>query len=581
MVQNTTRVEDIQGLTPAVDPTRTDRLFALDGRNYYFDAIGPRSGFGDRLLVDSRLPNPSHWQSVRIRLATGVRVFTFTNDSILEWNETGGNWQFVYVLPDTSLTPHRWTWAYLNQAVYFCHPRVGLLVLDLTSNVMQTAKGAGIPTDAIACASDNGRLGILTDKFLYWSEQSNGLELTPTLGGAGFQLISDRVSGDPIMLTSYAEGFLVWTTGGIMRSEFTGGAEVYRHRSIDTEYKPINSFCVVKVSNDTTIIFDGRGLFQSKGNVPEPYTPLFNEFLIDYFQRSGIGININSRLEWDENRRLLYLSYSNSLSDPLFENTFVLYPPVDKWGQFNANHYGIGPVEIKSSLRSGEYFGYCDENGQVHYWTIAGSRQISNQNDDTDYLETTLQKPFGELEASNGVLISSSTGKANVRATAAIATTGFYLYNSPAVVSPSLQGLDAILRVGLFRAAQFYTADQMQEVIQVLVRSGEQGDPTEVGNVFQLSSPEGFDYNQAGTIDYETAPVNYVNHDLVVVGTLDGRNSFNMYVADVAGFTQTMRLFTCAVPGMWHYLEFQALAVGQQFHIRTLELITCDAGRLT
>jgi hypothetical protein len=43
--------DDFQGLTPALDARKSDKLFALDGRNYVFDAFGPRSAFGNRFLL--------------------------------------------------------------------------------------------------------------------------------------------------------------------------------------------------------------------------------------------------------------------------------------------------------------------------------------------------------------------------------------------------------------------------------------------------------------------------------------------------------------------------------------------------
>src|SRR3546814_8346829 len=77
------------------------------------------------------------------------------------------------------------------------------------------------------CSSDlitvnQGRLVVLTDQVLAWSWQSDGRNFTPALGEAGAQVISARVAGFPIMVSNYAGGVLTWTTGGLMRSEFTG-----------------------------------------------------------------------------------------------------------------------------------------------------------------------------------------------------------------------------------------------------------------------------------------------------------------------------------------------------------------------
>src|SRR3546814_7170115 len=106
------------------------------------------------------------------------------------------------------------------------------------------------------CSSDlitvnQGRLVVLTDQVLAWSWQSDGRNFTPALGEAGAQVISARVAGFPIMVSNYAGGVLTWTTGGLMRSEFTGDQETYRHRDINTEYRPVNSFCVLQTDKNT------------------------------------------------------------------------------------------------------------------------------------------------------------------------------------------------------------------------------------------------------------------------------------------------------------------------------------------
>src|SRR4051812_1604609 len=115
------KATDIKGLSPAVEPTRSQELFALNGRNYYFDSKGPKSGFGNRLLLPQPLGAPIQTQGIRLRLRGGDRVFTITSDSILEWDEVTGGWQVIYVTPDTSLSPYRWTWGYLNNKAYFNH----------------------------------------------------------------------------------------------------------------------------------------------------------------------------------------------------------------------------------------------------------------------------------------------------------------------------------------------------------------------------------------------------------------------------------------------------------------------------
>jgi hypothetical protein len=368
---------DIQGFFPAVEPTRTEKLLLLNGQNYIFDARGPKSPFGNRLLLPFALGRPEHVQGIRLKLRTGDRCFTITSDAILEWDETAGGWQSSTSSGDIRSNPYRWTHGYLNGVMFFCHPSVGILAYDLDDESVYAPHGQWDSHDAIAIDVNNGRLVAITPELFAWSSPSNGLDFTPALGGAGQQKISNHVAGSPIMVTSYTRGCLTWTTGGVMRSEFTGDVAVYHHRALNTEYRPVNSFCTCRIDDDTVIILDERGLFQSTGESPQPFAPLFNEFLIEYIQKNKLRQGNNLRLEWDELKRHMYVSASLSITSPLYEFCFVYYPPLDKWGQFCETHYGILPVKIDTSERADDYYGFVDAEGFVRYWLNTGSRELS------------------------------------------------------------------------------------------------------------------------------------------------------------------------------------------------------------
>ncbi len=288
MANQAWQASDVQGLTPAIDPRKSDKLYVMSGRNFYFDSQGPKSGFGNRLLTSAQFSS-DFVQGIRVPLAEVDRTFTFFPNSISEWVEATQSFVSLFVTADTTLQPHRWTHGYLNGELFFCHPAVGIVGLNLATNVVTAVTGPGVPLEPIAICVDNGRLLVMDRQFLYWSRQSNGRAFDPSLGGAGFQRISDRVSGEPVSLHSYSKGVLVFTTGGIMRSEFTGDSAVYRHRAINTEFRPVNSFCTVQMDDNTIVILDERGLLSSKGESPVPLTPLFNEFLIQFLQDNNIN----------------------------------------------------------------------------------------------------------------------------------------------------------------------------------------------------------------------------------------------------------------------------------------------------
>jgi len=402
------KAQDFQGLTPGIDPRQSDKLFALGGKNYAFDSIGPKSIFGNRYLTPYPLGIPEHAQSCRLKLNDGDRVFHFFGDCIAEWSETSGGWRVLYVTGPTTIQPYRWTYGYLNGLMFFCHPATGIIVYQVENDICLPLLGDGVPAEPMAITISNGRLCIIDEVNFTWSGPGNGTDFVPRLGGAGFQKIADRVAGAPVMITGYAKGCMVWTSGGVLRCEFTGDAAVWRFRAISTEYRLINPFCSYKSDEDTVVILDERGLFKSQGEAPTALTPLFNEFLIKYLQKYDLKLGQNVRVEWDDLQRLLYVSLSLSETNPLYEKAFVLYPSVDKWGTLDEAHYGIGPVQITPSEREDDYFGFVDSTGRIRYWAEFGSREILPTDPTLDSHYPLMQQAPHGIDGETGVVLASS-----------------------------------------------------------------------------------------------------------------------------------------------------------------------------
>lgn len=582
------KMRNIKGLTPAIDPVESQEVFALGGKNYEFDSLGVRSAFGDRLLLPQGFTKPDHLQGARVKLRDRDRVFVFTTDGILEWSEVRGGWLPIYLTPDLTNSPYRWTWGYLNDRVYFCHPRVGLLVYSTETRLCRPHDGPGVPEEPVALTINNGHLVVMTPTLLHWSQPSDGLDFSPTLGGAGFQVISERVSGFPVMLTSYAGGVLTWTTGGIMRSEFTADESVYRHRTLQTEYRPVNSFCTCRIDDDTSVILDERGLFQTNGDKPTPYTPVFNEFIHKYIQENDLKIGTNLRIEWDDLRRYMYVSASLSVNDSIYEECFVLYPNLDQWGQFSEEHYGILPLIVETGQREGDYFGYVDSRGCLRYWNLASSRErpvhpVLDAELSQDLHYPLIQKSTAAIDGDSGWILSSS-GKLGNRPSGEEPPRASYFRADGSGISPALlTGLNAEIRVGLVRMQMDESVDQMSEVTQVLLRTGITGPDNQAIVDFNLV-PAGVadeDYQEiSGADDFGLNPRNYVNHGLKLTGTVDGTSEFYSQIPEIVETRKAARYYACAVPGVWHNVQITADAPGEYFHVTTIELTGIDGGRL-
>ena len=585
MSQTAWKAADILGLTPGIDLRRSDKVYAVGGANFAFTSKGPRSMFGNRFLLPHALGSPQHCQGIRIRLRSGDRVFTFVGEAILEWDEDVGGWQVLYVTPITNIAPKRWTVAYLNGKIFFCHPRTGIIVYDLEDSSIYKHVGVGVPTTPLAICVNNGRLCVLDDLYFSWSWQSDGLNFLPALGEAGQQLISDRVAGFPVMITSYAQGVLIWTTGGVMRSEFTGDQEVYRHRNLNTEFRPINSFCTLQTDENTTVILDERGLFQSNGGPPEPMAPLFNEFLIEYIRQNKLALGQNVRIEWDDLRRLMYISVSITPEFDKYERAYVLYPSLDKWGVMNEIHHGILPVRIDGNTREGSYFGFVGVDSRIRYWSDYASREAAATGNSLNLRYPRIQKNTHEADGGGYFIVSSSLTFNSEPMTPMVGPAGYYANESNTPGTPSVIGLDARIQMGLIRFPELNDSfDHMSEVFAVMIGNVESGPEAQL-SVDYLQVPDGVsneDYAVVtGAEDFGFESLGFVNHGLRVISTIDGRSAFQEAIPELVQFAEGVRHYSCSTVGIWHIVEVSADSAGEAFHVQAFELNATDAGRLS
>jgi hypothetical protein len=577
--------DDFQSLSPAIDARRSDKLFALDGKNFVFDSFGPRTPFGNRFLTPYPLTAPSQVQGMRLRLRTGDRVFKFTSDAILEWRESLGGYRVIYYFnQDLSEVPYRWTGSYLNGIMYFCHPAVGILAYDVDADVCLPLEGPGVPNEPIALDVCNGRVVVIDERLYSWSAPGDGTQWEPQLGGAGFQEINARVAGYPLMVNSYGRGTITWTTGGVMRSEFTADTSVFRHRNIVTEYRPVNSFGTFRLDNDTIGFLDERGIFSTQGETPRPLTPIFNEFLIDYLQRNNLKVGANCRVEFDDLTRRLYLSVSLSYQNPLYEKAFVLYTSLDKWGTFDEDHYGILPFLVQDSSRADDYFGFVDNTGRARYWNGAASRETLPTDTHLNSRYPLIQVPAIQELSGDSVILGSSMEINSFETSEYTQRAGYYGVAGFSPATANITGLDAKVSLGFIRAKGEASYDRLTEISQIYIGSV-LANPTFAPIEDYTQIPEGVDdedYNvEVGGEDFGIEDVTYVNHGLRVIPTIDGRSPFgDAVIPDLISFDRASRQFSCTAVGMFNILELTATEAGEAFHIRALELTALDGGRL-
>lgn len=362
MVKDRFVFSDLQGPTPAIDVRQTEGLaFVLSGKNYLMDSKGVKAAFASRLL-NSGHPIAISEASANVQSERGF-IFTKTEAGRFLLNTSGDSvWTTSFTYPSeilTEFTWRRWTSAFIGDTVYYAHPSVGLYKRTAT-NWVPVDPGISNP---VAVAETNGRLVVLGRTAIAWSSPGNPEDFTPALGGAGFQVLSERIAGLPFALIPIPSGYIIWSTASILVGEFIGSDLSFRHYTMQHSHQLINQQAYVRMPDGSYIFCTEQGLFVfTDTDIPQPATPIFNEFLRNKFKTSpNIGLRV--RLNYNAATDLLYVQIRDQST--YFNMTFVLAVAIDKWGTFNRAHQGIIEHGLSMEPTKGE-MGYVDRQGIPH-----------------------------------------------------------------------------------------------------------------------------------------------------------------------------------------------------------------------
>jgi len=414
----TIRVPTLESLQPAFDYRMSNRVGVLGGTNFAWDASGVYAAFSSRLVSsdDSIGTSPAivqeldleHGTHLLVDDAVGGLIWRFVPSSL---GSPVGTWELIATLnelvePDPIDVPYnlrRASTAFLGQAHdqhYMCAWNYGVYRVDFnldppTYTRLTSGTVPGFPADTdpvIAIAETNGRLLYMTALTLYWSAPNDPENLVPALGGAGFQVIGERLAGEPFALMPTTSGAIIWSTQGALVCEFIGGDNVFRYWQLQIQTLPVSSFAITQMSNEDYVILTSLGLYKiSNLAQPTPITPLFNEFLREYLRSRP---NELPHVWYSINDNRLYVSFR--AGQTVFLETFVLEIGLDKWGSFNRSHIGFfnyGP--------SRGQLAYSSELGVVSYLLspIDSKRGVENHNNPGEILGLSAQITLGWMRA--------------------------------------------------------------------------------------------------------------------------------------------------------------------------------------
>lgn len=369
-------IEQIENFQPAVDYRKAGAFGVIAGRNFSWDAAGVRSDFASRLIagVQSIANYGDHVQSVKVgaeyHIICRSRVWRFVP---VAPDSSNGSWTLLTTLDEVQTVDHsaipehlrNFTsfdmggYAYVNSWNNGCY-RVNLQTHVYTR--LTSVNTPGFPADnnpVYAIAETSGVAVYMTRTSLHWSGPAQPEDLVPTIGGAGFQLIAQKVSGTPKSLLRVDRGVILWTTTGAMAAEYVGAPYVFRFYQFASNITPLNQSAMTQLPDGTSLALTQLGLYRiSDFGAPTLINPLFAEFFREYI-RKKLPESATIWYSLPDNRLFVAMRLAGSQ----FSETFCLDINIDKWGVMNHLHVGI--IQYVAGTRQ---LGYVDSSGISSYF---------------------------------------------------------------------------------------------------------------------------------------------------------------------------------------------------------------------
>lgn len=514
-----------EGLVPALDERQLDRPHIIEGANFIFTAEGPQSAFGALVLsVNPLHAQPEHCYSFQVE----EDIYYFTPNGVFSYDPGLDVFNEVYNYSThwTGNQYYKWSSAHVGRDYFFFHPNLGdtIITYSTVTGAWSTFNSPYMPYAPRYITQAVGRLIILGEEQWTWSAQENGRDIDPASNtNAGFQG-KGLVGGTPLVVEELHDGFLTYTTTGVVVSQLIqGNAAVFRHRLLTREVQIMNPFSIVNVDSKRHIAADKSGLFVTNGDVFQPYKPIFTEFLINIAYRE---LGLNFRLEYNKQRERLHFSFMPIYQTKEYTRSYVLTETLDKWGSMDRAHYCILPVNSPVNYAPSPNLGFIAEDGIVKEITA---------------------DPFIQ-EVENGQIVR--------------------------------QPLNSFIRIGMFRFDEQKDTDQFGEVqnLSLGYNFGPIDDWFEDWNI--LSGTEDWNVLEVPEEDWGKDIKDVQEFQVTIRSSLDGYQTFQEVTPERMKQQPAQSFYACRILGLFFEVQISAFEIGESYHIKTLELAGVLAGRL-
>lgn len=480
-----------EGYVPNKDPRLVKGVAVLDGKNFQHDVEGPRASFGNEIYFYHPFDTNS---SKRVfELSVGNEIFYGTPTGIWRFDPIS---KLAHLLIEVSTIMPGWPWsvAYVGEKYYFAQYEIGLWEYDPGTGDIRHVVTPIYDLARFVCES-YGRLCILSDKWLTWSAQDNGANLTPSLAtGAGAQAVS-MIGGIPYRVDPAADGIIVSTSRGMLKATRVDDTYVYRWRVLSREvqlFSP-NGGCIVPDAGIVYITRHGLQLRKHDDDAltpPQAWEPDFSAFLRDtYLNAPNVDLPGNSLLYYSNVEQLLFVGFGSTTAEGLFQEAFVFSLVTGKWGRFNYPCRGL--------------FEILDDDGEARCGFVDALgyfRRFTNNAHSDDYVSTesdllphTYNKPASSAPIrlivdfdvdENGVPDTNEDGSIKESSTYLFSDELWYTEFDPAAY------VDAV-KTGLYTNTASYSADTdgVQELPLIAEETGNVGEEL-IGGVCLIDDDE-------------------------------------------------------------------------------------------
>lgn len=335
---------DLAPWQPDIDLRKSDKPQIISGRNFADLIDGPVSAFSSALV------NYNFWDLATRGKVNGLviadDVIYGTQTGLWKINKTTGLAELLLAITNTNAF-WPWTAALVGGVYYFAQYNIGLWQYDPDAETLRKIT-TPVGDDVSYVNASYGRLIYLGPGIVGISNLDDGTDLTPSLATAAQAQTLGIVGGEGVRIESLDDGFLVFTTVGIIKANYVQTAYVFQFVALKTDVKLFTPNAGVFIPKLGVVTLDNTGFnltqsytYTEQGR-PQPWEIEKSDYIkrniINAMNQNLYGVIL---LYYSISLQMLFVCFSSNTQEGMFTSTFNYSIPSKRWGSFDVPHTGI------------------------------------------------------------------------------------------------------------------------------------------------------------------------------------------------------------------------------------------------